>query len=134
MRSTCPPTIGPSKPGTSSRSRTSTSRRGSSSDSRRRPSRTCTSRTASPHERNAWRRVSGGPRMARMKTLQARVVNGKFVIDEPSPFPDGTVLQLMVADEADELDDDERAELHAVLDKAWASARAGRGRPAEDLI
>jgi hypothetical protein len=69
-----------------------------------------------------------------MKTLQARVVNGKFVIDEPSPFPDGTVLQLVVADEADELDDDERAELHAALDNAWASAKAGCGRPAEDLI
>jgi hypothetical protein len=69
-----------------------------------------------------------------MKTLQARVVNGRFVIDEPSPFPDGTVVELVVADQEDELDDEERAELHTALDKAWESAKAGRGRRAADLI
>jgi hypothetical protein len=61
-------------------------------------------------------------------------VNGRFVIDEPSPFPDGTVLELVVADEPDQLDDEERAALHAALDKSWASVKEGRARPAEELV
>lgn len=69
-----------------------------------------------------------------MKALQARVVNGRFVIDEPSPYPDGTVVELVVADQGDELDQDERAELHAAIDKSWANAKAGVVRPAEELI
>ena len=69
-----------------------------------------------------------------MKTLRARVVDGRFVIDEPSPYPDGTVIELVVADEGDDLDDEERAELHAALEKSWLSAQAGRVRPAEELI
>jgi hypothetical protein len=69
-----------------------------------------------------------------MKTLKARVVNGRYVIEEPSAYPEGTVVELVVADEGDDLDDEERAELHAALDRSWESAKAGRTRPAEELI
>jgi len=49
-----------------------------------------------------------------MKALQARVENGRLVLDEPTPLPDGTVLNL-VLDEGDDLSDSERQALHDAL-------------------
>ncbi|MCC7386206.1 MAG: hypothetical protein IT384_30465 [Deltaproteobacteria bacterium] len=73
-----------------------------------------------------------------MKTFEARVVKGKLVIDQPSPYPDGTIVRLLVADldddGEDELDDEERAALHAALDKSWKSAKAGHTVPAEKVL
>jgi hypothetical protein len=67
-------------------------------------------------------------------TLRAIVQNGRLVVDEPTTLPEGTVLDLVVDDEGDDLDDDERALLHARLDQAWASAKAGNARPASEVI
>jgi hypothetical protein len=65
-------------------------------------------------------------------------VDGKLVIDEPSPYPEGTVVRLLVADlggeEEGELDDEEREALDAALRKSWASAKAGRLVPAEKVL
>ena len=69
-----------------------------------------------------------------MKTIRATVQSGRLVVDEATRLPDGTILELVVADEGDELDEAERAELHAALAEAWASAQAGRTRPAEALV
>ena len=69
-----------------------------------------------------------------MKTLQARVQKGRLVLNEPTELPEGTILDLEVADAADELDDDEREALHAALDRSWASAQAGTARPAEEIL
>jgi hypothetical protein len=57
-----------------------------------------------------------------------------LVVDEPTMFPDGTEIELTVADAGDDLDAEEREALHAALDRAWASAQAGNLRPADDLI
>ena len=57
-----------------------------------------------------------------------------MVVEEPVEFPEGTELELTIADPGDDLDEGERAALHAALDRAWESAKAGKGRPAEDLI
>jgi len=69
-----------------------------------------------------------------MQTLKARVRSGRLVLDEPTEFPEGTVLYLTLADQGDDLDEDERAALHAALDTSWASARAGKTRPAKEIL
>jgi hypothetical protein len=69
-----------------------------------------------------------------MNTLRAHVRGGRLVVDEPTALPEGTEIDLTVADPGDDLSDDDRAELHAALSTAWASVRAGLERPAEELI
>jgi hypothetical protein len=64
--------------------------------------------------------------------LRALVKDGHLVLDEPTSLPEGTVL--VVDDEGDNLDDDERAALHADLAAAWESVRQGRVRPASDIL
>ena len=50
-------------------------------------------------------------RVAGMETLRARVEKGRLVLDEPTALPEGTVLELCVAQAEDELDSEERAAL-----------------------
>ena len=69
-----------------------------------------------------------------MRQVQARVRQGRLLVDEPTSLPDGTVIELVAVDDGDELDDAERAELHAALGAAWVSANRGETQPAEDLI
>ncbi len=69
-----------------------------------------------------------------MKSIKARVINGRLVVDEPTKFPEGTEFDLTVADEGDELSDEERAALHAALQASWKSAQAGDLKPARDLL
>lgn len=69
-----------------------------------------------------------------MKTLTARVCKGRLVLDEPTELPEGTVLELTVADRGDDLDEEERAALHAALDASWASAQAGNTRQAKEIL
>jgi hypothetical protein len=69
-----------------------------------------------------------------METLKARVRNGRLVVEQPVNLPEGTELDLVVADPGDDLDDAERAELHAALADAWASTRAGNVRSADELL
>jgi hypothetical protein len=52
-----------------------------------------------------------------MQALKAQVKNGRLIVDEPTELPEGTVLDLVVADSGDELDDEERAQLHAAIDE-----------------
>ena len=69
-----------------------------------------------------------------MKTLQAYVRQGRLILDEATDLPEGTVIDLAVADAGDELDDAERAALHDALARSWTSAQAGKTRPAEDIL
>ena len=69
-----------------------------------------------------------------METLRARVEKGRLVLDEPTALPEGTVLELCVAQAEDELDSEERAALRGALGESWAAARAGRVRPVEKLL
>ncbi len=55
-------------------------------------------------------------------------------MDEATRLPEGTVLELCVAEAEDELDSRERAALKEALGESWAAARAGRIRPAENLL
>jgi hypothetical protein len=58
-------------------------------------------------------------------TLTARVHNGRLVLDEPTPLPEGAEVTLQVID-GDELEDDERARLHAAIEEGLEDADAGR--------
>ena len=67
-------------------------------------------------------------------SFRARVSQGRIVIDQPVDLPEGTVLDLVVDDEGDELDDDERRVLHARLQASAAAGQAGHTRPLADIL
>ena len=61
-----------------------------------------------------------------MSGLKARVENGRLTLSEPTDLPEGTVVPLEVADDWDELEDEERAALHEAIREGFEDARAGR--------
>jgi len=65
-------------------------------------------------------------------TVRARVRNGRLVLDEPTDLPEGTEVELASVD--DELDDEDRAQLHAALDAADDELRAGKGIPGDGIV
>lgn len=69
-----------------------------------------------------------------MSSMRARVQGGRLVLDEPTALPEGTVLDLVVDDEGDELDEEERAVLSKAISIAWESVRAGHTRPATEIL
>jgi hypothetical protein len=69
-----------------------------------------------------------------MSGLRARVKDGRLVIDEPTSLPEGTVLDLVLDDEGDDLDTTERAARDAAILRSWQQAQAGLGRPAADVL
>ena len=69
-----------------------------------------------------------------MSPLRARVENGRLVLDEPTTLPEGTTIDLVADDEGDDLTDAERGALHEALSLSWASAEAGRLRPASAIL
>jgi len=60
-----------------------------------------------------------------MQALKARVVNGRYVIDEPALLPEGAEVELVVV-AGDELTETDRAALYASLDRALDDEDAGR--------
>ncbi len=69
-----------------------------------------------------------------MKTLKVRVENGKIIGEAPPGLPEGTELELCIADPGDEMTEDELAELNLALETAWRSVKEGHVRPASDVI
>jgi hypothetical protein len=59
-----------------------------------------------------------------MQPLKAHVHNGRLLLDEPTDLPEGEVVYLHPVD-GDEMDEEERAALHAELDASLAEADAG---------
>jgi len=55
-------------------------------------------------------------------------------LDEPTDLPEGTVLDLVLDDEGDDLDDEERARLHAALEESEAQVARGEFVTAEELL
>ena len=62
-----------------------------------------------------------------MLSLKASVRNGRLVLDEPTELPEGAVVDLVAigGDALEDLDDDERRELHAALAEGIAQDDAG---------
>jgi hypothetical protein len=69
-----------------------------------------------------------------MSGVRARVENGRLVVNEPTSLPEGTILDLVLDDEGDDLDEADRAARNAAIERAWQQAKAGLGRPAGDIL
>jgi hypothetical protein len=69
-----------------------------------------------------------------MSSLRAHVENGRLVLDEPTTLPEGTVLDLVVDDEGDDLGAEDRQALNRALSAAYESAIAGEARPASVIL
>ena len=69
-----------------------------------------------------------------MANLKVRVENGKIVGEAPPGLPEGTELELSLADPGDDMTEEELAELNRALEASWRSVKEGRLRPAEDVI
>lgn len=67
-----------------------------------------------------------------MRMLNALVRNGRLVFDEPTDLPEGAEVDVVVFD--DELTPEERAELHASLDRALVDSEEGRGVDAWEYL
>jgi hypothetical protein len=65
-------------------------------------------------------------------TRKIQVKNGRLVLDEPTDLSDGAEVEILVID--DELTSEERAELHASLDRALEDSDAGRGIEAWEYL
>lgn len=63
--------------------------------------------------------------------LVAQVKNGRLTLDEPTDLPEGTKVPLAIADDWDDLDDEERAALHEAIREGFEDAKAGRTIDAE---
>jgi hypothetical protein len=77
-----------------------------------------------------------GDTLGSMQPLRAYVQNGRIVIDDPATdLPEGTELHLVpVEDDGDDLDEEERAALHASLDRASDDEEAGRMVDAQEFL
>ena len=69
-----------------------------------------------------------------METLRVRVEKGKLVGEAPPSLPEGTELELCIAEPEDAMSEQELAALQSTLDAAWESVRAGRLHPAAEVI
>jgi hypothetical protein len=67
-----------------------------------------------------------------MHTRKIQVKNGRLVLDEATDLPDGAEVEILVI--GDELTAEERAELHASLDRALDDSDAGRGLDAWEFV
>jgi hypothetical protein len=67
-------------------------------------------------------------------TLRARVKGGRLVLDEPSTLPEGTEVDLIPADDIDDLDPTERARLHGFLADSIRKHVPGTGVPADEVL
>lgn len=69
-----------------------------------------------------------------MSLFRARVRNGRLVLDEPTDLPEGSILDMVIADSWDGLDDADRRALHAALDKSAEDVACGRTVPADAVM
>lgn len=69
-----------------------------------------------------------------MNPLRVRVEKGRLILDEPTTLPEGTVLDLVLDDEGDDLSDKDREALHAALTRSCESVEKGDVRPASAII
>jgi hypothetical protein len=67
-------------------------------------------------------------------SIKASVIAGRLVVDEKTDLPEGTVLDLVVDDEGDQLDDVERAALEQALVESNDEAMRGETRDASEIL
>ncbi len=69
-----------------------------------------------------------------MGPIRARVKNGRLIVDMPTNLPEGTVLDLVIDDEGDDLSPEERKALHAEIRRSIREAEKGLTRPAAEVL
>lgn len=74
-----------------------------------------------------------------MQPLKAHVQNGRILLDEPTDRSNGEVVELVEFDEllaagGDDLDEEERAELHDDLEASFKEEEAGQFIDLADAI
>lgn len=67
-------------------------------------------------------------------SVRATVRNGRLIVDQPTELPDGTVVNLVLDDEGDDLDDREHQALNAAIARSLSQSNEGRTAPAEAII
>ena len=67
-----------------------------------------------------------------MQALKAHVKGGRLVLDEPTNLPDGAEVHVALVD-GDDLDDEERAALHAAIEASEAELDAGQAVTEDEL-
>lgn len=83
----------------------------------------------------SWRTEPADVRLFEVTlTLKARVRGGHLIIEEAVDLPEGTEVDLTVVDPGDDLDEAERARLHAALLQAQTDLDSGRSVPAADVL
>lgn len=66
--------------------------------------------------------------------IKGRVLNGRLHVDEPTDLPEGSEVEMIPLDPGDELDAEDRAELHRLLEESDADVKAGRLIDAADVL
>jgi hypothetical protein len=72
--------------------------------------------------------------MQHMGPIRARVKNGRLIVNLPTDLPEGTVLDLVLDDEGDDLTPEERKLLHGEIRRSIGDAKKGRARPADEAL
>ena len=67
-------------------------------------------------------------------SVRATVRNGRLIVDQPTELPEGTVLDLVVDDEGDQLDQRERDALNAAITRSLEQAGEDRTAPAQEIL
>ena len=67
-----------------------------------------------------------------MRALKAHVRAGRLLLDEPTGLPDGTEVRVALVDD-DDLDDGERAKLHAAIQAGEDELDAGQAVGEDEL-
>ncbi len=61
-----------------------------------------------------------------MAPMKAHVIDGKIVVDEPVEMPEGTELYVVQVPLEDEMTDEDRAELNAMLEESFQELAEGK--------
>jgi hypothetical protein len=69
-----------------------------------------------------------------MGPIRARVKNGRLIVDLPTNLPEGTVLDLVLDDEGDDLTPAERKALHDEIRSSVRAAKNGKTRAASKAL
>jgi putative addiction module component (TIGR02574 family) len=67
-------------------------------------------------------------------SVRATVRNGRLIVDEPTELPEGTVLDLVVDDEGDDLEPRDRDRLHEAIARSLKESVEGRTAPAHVIL
>jgi hypothetical protein len=66
--------------------------------------------------------------------LRATVREGRLLVDEPTDLPEGTVLDLVIDDDGDDLDTAEHAAIRAAITQSLEQADQGKVAPVDAIL